>query len=309
MPHLRAARAFLFLATCGALAGAGQPPSPMAIVPAPASGDVVIDTLNVPPGVHLTPEMRRRIEEAIRSGRFNNAPHFAWGEVRTIEVRGNESGIRLAPGAILASRTMALEPAQLLTDHGFDIGAMHARLPARTPFSVLETPQYRVHCIDRGGQPFAVSHDERGRDYANICLFDPDGDGRFEVVRFLPMQPDQTPIRDFAVDPPVALILAPPTRQPRYGGIVQDRRLRVASIGPAGAAIVLETVPRGVPMSFPPSATAILPLAAGAEVSLGGVTIRAQSDGRDWRASTSGEIPAWSWENEARAATAAPPRP
>jgi hypothetical protein len=304
MPRLPAALALLSLVSGAALAGAGQPPSAPAT---PTPGDIVIDTLSVPPGVHLTPEMRRRIEAAIRSGRFDNAPHFAWGEVRTIEVHGNEGGIRLAPGAVLASRTMALETLQLLTDHGFEVGAMRARLPARTPFSVLVTAEGRVPCIDHGGQPFAAPHDERGRDYANICLFDPDGDGRFDIVRFLPMRPDQGPIRDFPVDPPVALTPAPPTPQPRFSAIVQDRRLRVASIGPGGATVVLENMIRGTPTILPGSVTTILPLAAGAEVSLGGVTIRAQPDGRDWRASTSGEIPAWSWDGAARAPE--PPHP
>jgi hypothetical protein len=309
MRRLPAARAIPLLAIGAALAGAGQPPSPPATGPAPTPGDVVIDRLAVPPGVHITPEMRRRIEDAVRSGRLENAPHLAWGEARTIDVHGNEGGVRLAPGAVLASRTMALEPLQLLTDRNFEIGAMRARLPARTPFAVLVTAEGRVPCIDHGGQPFAVLHDERGRDYSNICLFDPDGDGRFEIVRFVPMQPGQGSLRDFAVDPPVALMPAPPTRQPRYGGIVQDRRLRVASIGPSGATILLETVPRGIPGNFPPSATAILPLAPGAEVSLAGVTLRAPGDGQDWRASTSGEIPAWSWDDEARAARTGSPRP
>ena len=303
MRRLLAGQAMLFLAA----AAAAQPPNPPSAGPAPPAGDVTIDTLRVPPGVRLTPEMRRRIEDAIRSGQLGDAPHLAWGEPRTIEVHGNPEGVRLGPGAILASRTMALETLQLMTDHGFEIAAMHARLPARTPFSVLQTEEGRVPCIDRGGEFFSILHDERGHDYANICLFDPDGDGRFEIVRFVPFQAGQAPIRDFGVDPPVTLVLAAPTRQPRYGAVVQDRRLRVSSIGPTGAMIVLETVTRGVHIDFPPTATRLLPLTAGAEVSLAGVTIRAQLDGRAWRAATSGEIPAWSWDDEARAARAQSP--
>lgn len=301
-PMIRTALMLMFTASIGGAQAAGQPPNPPPASPQPPAGDVVIEGLSVPPGVRLTPEMRRRIEAAVRARDLSNAPHAAWAEPRTIDVRSHPDGIRLGPGAILASRTMALETLQLVTDHRFEVGAMHALVPAATPFMVLETAEGRVHCIDRGGRPFAIVHDRQGHDYASICLFDADGDGRFEIVRFLPLQPDAAAIRDFPVEPPVALMPAPSAGQPRYPSVVQDRRLRVSSLGTAGATILLETVPRGIPGDFPPSATAILPLALGAEVALGGVTIRAQPDGHDWRASTSGEIPAWSWADEARAA-------
>src|SRR4051794_36835574 len=128
--------AMLLPAIGAASAAAGQPPA-SAPAAAPSSGDIVIDRLQVPPGVHLSPDMRRRIEASINPGRLASAPDLAWGEARTIDVHGNERGIRLASGAILASRTMALETLQLITDRAFQIGAMHARLPANTPFSVL----------------------------------------------------------------------------------------------------------------------------------------------------------------------------
>src|SRR5687767_7230402 len=106
------------------------------------------------------------------------------------QIQQRETGgrtVRLARDAILAEERYLIPSLRKALDSDVTIGA-----PFRIRFRVGDLLLVRAGDPARSNclLPYPVPRDQQGMAYPDVCLIDADSDGRYELARFQPEDPD-----------------------------------------------------------------------------------------------------------------------
>ncbi len=131
--------------------------------------------------------------------------------------------------------------------------------------------------------------------YPEACLLDPEGDGRFERIIFRPYEPEKARPRELRIAP---VLLKPlPADELRPHAMVFHRSVSISAMDATSVTLQLEhrqehhARPTATILGKP--RTLVLPLKPGAAGEIGGLRLRLEQDGVDWRIITEGGFPGW----------------
>ena len=241
-------------------------------------------------------DLRRAERLAVRRGRGMRSL-FDRPIVQLRETGGRT--VRLEAGAILAQERYLVPPLRKAIDADVTVGPpFRMRFRAGDLLLVRAGDPERSHCL----LPDPLPRDADGVAYADVCLVDSDGDGRYERARFQPEDPDRRPL-DLPIAP-VALRTLPPSDQPGLLSVIAEQRLRVLRVGRDRATIQVESrlVPGGA-ANFPDiwsvstgtrEREVQLRLEEGGTARLAGLQLRATRDASGvWQAIVEGAFDDW----------------
>jgi hypothetical protein len=223
--------------------------------------------------------------------------------------------VPLAPDTVVAAAAVRYDQERWRTTGPISVGApFNLSLPADSRFSGSLGAEGARPCLSpRPYSEHKLAEDEKGNEYPGTCLAGRDGSGRYTIIRMLPWYPDRAKPRDMPIAPVALTAIPAGTSDPYFGAIQMVRRLRVDSVTPGSALVLLElgmqyrnagdaeTDPFAAAIEFRPQGAIELPLRDGASASLAGVTLTARRAGGGWSVEPSGAFADWASLSEDRA--------